>query len=103
MNGRRIECARGKVVGGSSAINAMAYYHGHRSDYDRWSANRLPGWLTRMCGRIFAAPKVGRAAPMRKFFSCYRALTRLVIVCWSVRYLSKHPDAPGTFNNFTSH
>ncbi len=44
MNGRRIECARGKVVGGSSAINAMAYYHGHRSDYDRWAANRLPGW-----------------------------------------------------------
>ncbi len=44
MDGRRIECARGKVVGGSSAINAMAYYHGHRSDYDRWAANRLPGW-----------------------------------------------------------
>jgi 4-pyridoxate dehydrogenase len=44
MNGRRIECARGKVVGGSSAINAMAYYHGHRSDYDRWASNRLPGW-----------------------------------------------------------
>jgi 4-pyridoxate dehydrogenase len=44
MNGRRIECARGKVVGGSSSINAMAYYHGHRSDYDRWAANRLPQW-----------------------------------------------------------
>ena len=44
MDGRRIECARGKVVGGSSAINAMAYYHGHRSDYDRWAANRLPTW-----------------------------------------------------------
>jgi 4-pyridoxate dehydrogenase len=44
MNGRRIECARGKVVGGSSAINAMAYYHGHRSDYDRWAANHLPQW-----------------------------------------------------------
>ncbi len=44
MNGRRIECARGKVVGGSSAINAMAYYHGHRSDYDRWAGNELPEW-----------------------------------------------------------
>lgn len=44
MDGRRIECARGKVVGGSSSINAMAYYHGHRSDYDRWAANRLPEW-----------------------------------------------------------
>jgi 4-pyridoxate dehydrogenase len=44
MNGRRIECARGKIVGGSSSINAMAYYHGHRTDYDRWAANRLPQW-----------------------------------------------------------
>jgi choline dehydrogenase-like flavoprotein len=44
MNGRRIECARGKVVGGSSSINAMAYYHGHRADYDRWASLGLSGW-----------------------------------------------------------
>ncbi|MBI4293090.1 MAG: choline dehydrogenase [Betaproteobacteria bacterium] len=44
MDGRSIECARGKVVGGSSSINAMAYYHGHRSDYERWAANGLPQW-----------------------------------------------------------
>ena len=44
MNGRRIECARGKVVGGSSSINAMAYYHGHRTDYDRWASLGLPDW-----------------------------------------------------------
>ena len=47
MNGRRIECARGKVVGGSSSINAMAHYHGHRSDYDRWAASGLPEWSYR--------------------------------------------------------
>jgi 4-pyridoxate dehydrogenase len=44
MAGRRIECARGKVVGGSSSINAMAYVRGHRSDYDRWAAEGLPKW-----------------------------------------------------------
>ena len=44
MDGRAIECARGKVVGGSSSINAMAYYHGHPSDYDRWASFGLPGW-----------------------------------------------------------
>ena len=44
MNDRRIECARGKVIGGSSTINAMAYYHGHRSDYDRWAGEGLPSW-----------------------------------------------------------
>ena len=44
MNGRRIECARGKVIGGSSSINAMAYVRGHRGDYDRWAASGLDQW-----------------------------------------------------------
>ena len=47
MDNRRLECARGKVVGGSSAINAMAYYQGHPADYDRWAATGLPGWSFR--------------------------------------------------------
>ena len=44
LAGRRIECARGKVVGGSSSINAMAYVRGNRADYDRWAAAGLTGW-----------------------------------------------------------
>ena len=44
MQGRRIECARGKVVGGSSSINAMAYVRGNRGDYERWSGYGLKGW-----------------------------------------------------------
>ena len=44
MAGRRIECARGKVVGGSSTINAMAYVRGNRGDYARWSSYGLRGW-----------------------------------------------------------
>ena len=44
MGGREIECARGKVVGGSSSINAMAYVRGHRGDYDRWAAAGLREW-----------------------------------------------------------
>jgi len=42
--GRTVEFARGKVVGGCSSINAMAYVRGHRSDYDRWQALGLDGW-----------------------------------------------------------
>jgi choline dehydrogenase/4-pyridoxate dehydrogenase len=44
MGGRGLECARGKVVGGSSSINAMAYVRGHRGDYDRWAASGLAEW-----------------------------------------------------------
>jgi 4-pyridoxate dehydrogenase len=44
VDGRAIECARGKVVGGTSTINAMAYVRGHRIDYDRWATSGLGGW-----------------------------------------------------------
>jgi 4-pyridoxate dehydrogenase len=44
MNGRRIDIPRGKVIGGSSSINAMAYVRGHRGDYDRWAASGLTQW-----------------------------------------------------------
>ncbi len=42
--GRRLECARGRVIGGSSSINAMAYVRGHAGDYDRWAASGLKQW-----------------------------------------------------------
>jgi choline dehydrogenase/4-pyridoxate dehydrogenase len=42
--GRGLECARGRVIGGSSSINAMAYTRGHRGDYDRWAASGLTEW-----------------------------------------------------------
>ena len=44
LNGRAVECARGKVIGGSSSINAMAYARGNRADYERWAASGLKAW-----------------------------------------------------------
>ena len=44
MDGRRMHCPRGRVLGGSSSINGMAYVRGHARDYDRWAQAGLRGW-----------------------------------------------------------
>jgi choline dehydrogenase-like flavoprotein len=44
LNGRSLPYPRGKVIGGSSAINAMLYMRGQARDYDHWRQLGLAGW-----------------------------------------------------------
>jgi choline dehydrogenase len=44
LNGRSLNYPRGKVIGGSSSINAMVYMRGQAGDYDHWRQLGLPGW-----------------------------------------------------------
>lgn len=47
LDGRRIHCPRGKVLGGSSSINGMAYVRGNALDFDGWAEAGATGWSYR--------------------------------------------------------
>ncbi|MDX1381387.1 MAG: GMC family oxidoreductase N-terminal domain-containing protein, partial [Xanthomonadales bacterium] len=47
LDGRRLYWPRGRVLGGSSSINAMCYCRGHRKDFDGWAEAGAEGWAWR--------------------------------------------------------
>lgn len=49
LNGRRIHCPRGKVLGGSSSINGLVYIRGHACDFDEWESLGAKDWGYRNC------------------------------------------------------
>lgn len=49
LDGRRMHCPRGKVLGGSSSINGMVYVRGHARDFDEWEAEGAKGWSYADC------------------------------------------------------
>jgi choline dehydrogenase len=73
LAGQRVYWPRGKVLGGSSAINGMAYVWGDPAEFDAWSAQGLEGWSARDVQPYFArmeaaaSPAAGRGhdGPMR--------------------------------------
>src|SRR5690606_34980718 len=47
MAGRQIPVPRGRVIGGSGAINGMVYFRGHPTDFDAWADMGATGWSYR--------------------------------------------------------
>lgn len=49
LDGRRLHCPRGKVLGGSSSINGLVYIRGHAYDFDEWESSGAKNWGYRNC------------------------------------------------------
>ena len=49
LNHRQMDCPRGKVLGGSSSINGMAFVRGHATDFDAWDSAGATGWNYAAC------------------------------------------------------
>ena len=64
LNGRIGYQPRGKTLGGSSSINAMAYHRGHPEDFNRWAALGNHGWAIRTYCRSSSAPSTTNTSRM---------------------------------------
>ena len=49
LDNRRMNCPRGKVMGGTSSINGMVYVRGNAHDYDEWESHGAEGWNYQNC------------------------------------------------------
>ena len=65
LQGRRLWWPRGRVLGGSSSINAMCYIRGVPADYDGWAALGATGW-------DWASISSSRSTIMRSAGDCTR-------------------------------
>ncbi|MEO5321923.1 choline dehydrogenase [Mesorhizobium sp. CC13] len=67
LDGRRVHCPRGKVIGGSSSINGLVYMRGHARDFDEWEELGARGWRYANC-----LPYFQRAESWRDGGDAYR-------------------------------
>lgn len=76
INNRRLDCPRGKVVGGSSSINGMVYVRGHPLDFDDWEKSGASGWNYKSC-----LPYFKRSENWIEGEDIYRGVGGYIAVC----------------------
>lgn len=76
LNGRELYWPRGKVLGGSSAVNAMVYIRGHPADYDHWDTLGNDGWAWEEVLPYFTRPERNE-----RFDNQYHGVTGPLNVC----------------------
>lgn len=63
LDNRRLPWPRGRVLGGSSSLNAMVYIRGHAHDYDDWQSSGAEGWSYADCLPYFRKAQTHELGP----------------------------------------
>jgi choline dehydrogenase len=104
MNGKTVYWPRGRILGGSSSLNGMAYVRGDPREYDDWASQGLEGWswqdllpwFTRLeQADANAGPGRGRSGPVRITDRAHYdpdALSDAFIEAWRQLGVSETPD-----------
>ncbi len=105
LAGRRLYWPRGKVLGGSSSINAMIYIRGNPGDYDNWAACGCAGWDWASVLPFFkrsernargASDYHGTEGPLHvEDLRCTHPLSEMYIAAAIVRGYPRNPDFNG--------
>lgn len=88
LNNRKIYHPRGKVIGGSSSTNAMAYIRGQREDYDHWKNLGNEGW-----GYENVLPYFKKSEHNEQFENAYHAKNGLLNVTQAYWYHTPMAEA----------
>ncbi|MCP5386674.1 MAG: GMC family oxidoreductase N-terminal domain-containing protein [Novosphingobium sp.] len=113
LNGRRGYQPRGKVLGGSSSINAMLYVRGNRWDYDEWQRLGNKGWGYDDCLPYFKKAENneqidnefhGQGGPLNVTYPNHQSpLAELFIEAAEQRQIRRNPDYNGEQQEGTFH
>ncbi len=100
LDGRRLFWPHGRVLGGSSALNAMIWTRGHPGDYDRWAAQGATGWGWRDLAPWFDRIPIRRSQPVtvNPLTAAFLAAARSQGLGAAPAADSAHPGAAGLFD-----